>query len=201
MAYIRLPAGIRIALEYEVFGKVVVNVYHVTTTDPIITLKLLDIAQVFKVWWETYMSLVMSPDIALFQLTALNLDEENGEKVTLVVSPAAPGQEVGEAVSNNVAIVASLNTAKTGRSFRGRSYHAGLPENYVAENRISTSAASLIVGYYASLVTLLAVQNAELVVASFQSGGVPRAIGVGTPVDSVAVNTRVDTQRRRLPTA
>jgi len=199
MLFIRLPLGIKVAMEYEVFGKVVVNVYHVTTTDPIVTLQLLDIAQVFKAWWDSNMSSLFSEDIALNAVTALNLDEENGEKVTLVVSPAIPGTVVDEATPNNVAIVASLSTVKTGRSFRGRSYHAGLNDASVTENSISTAKAALIVTAYGSLITSLAVQNAELVVASFQSLGVPRAIGVATPVDSISVNTRVDTQRRRLP--
>lgn len=201
MPQILLPLGIRVSLEYEVFGKVVVNIYHVTTTDPIISLKLLDITEIFEAWWTDDLSTVMSPDIALTQITALNLNEANGEKFTLGVAPAVPGQEVGGAVSNNVAIVASLATAKTGRSFRGRSYQAGLPETYVTANNMTTSAAALIVGYYANLVTDLAVENTTLVVASFQALGVPRETGLATPVDSVSVNTRIDTQRRRLPVA
>lgn len=199
MAYIRLPLGIRVALEYEVFGKVVVNVYHVTTTDPIISVQLLDIAQVFATWWAGGISDEFSSDIALTTVTALNLDEESGEKVTLVIAPPTEGALAPPTVSNNVAIVASFATAKTGRSFRGRAYHAGLNEASVTDNDIGVARAAAVVGHYADLVTSLAVQNALLVVGSFQSGGVPRAVGVATPVESVSMNTRVDTQRRRLP--
>lgn len=201
MAYIRLPLGIRVAVEYEVFGKIVVNIYHVTTTDPIITLKLLDIAEVFEAWWDANLSDEFSQDIALTTVTALNLNEENGEKLTLVVSPPIAGTVLSDAVPNNVAIVTSFATAKTGRSFRGRSYQAGLTESSRTGNVIGITRATAIIAAYGDLVTLLDVQNAELVVASFQTLGAPRELGVATPVESISVDLRLDTQRRRLPKA
>lgn len=199
MAYIRLPLGIRIALEYEVYGKIVVNVYHVTTPDPIVTVKLINIAEIFEIWWTNELGAAFSEDIALTSITALNLDEENGEKITLVVSPPVQGAVVSEAASNNIAIVASFATAKTGRSFRGRSYQAGIPLAGLTGNNITTLKAAAIVTAYSDLQALLNLANTEFVVASFQSGGVPRSVGVATEIDSIACNTRVDTQRRRLP--
>lgn len=199
MAYVRLPAGMRVSLEYEVFGKVVVNVYHVTTTDPIVTIKLFDIADVFEAWWDTVQRVGLSPDIALTSITVLNLDVENGEKVTQPVSPPLAGQAVGDAVSNNVALVTSFGTAQTGRSFQGRSYAAGLREIDVTENNVTPAFTAGMVANYADLLTDLENENTRLVIASFQSAGIPRAVGVATFVDSISVNTRVDTQRRRLP--
>lgn len=199
MAYIRLPAGVKVALEYEVFGKIVVNVYHVTTTDPILTLKLFDIAEIFADWWETSLAAQMSNDIALTAVTAHNLDVVNGEKVTFPVSPPVPGGTVQDATTNNVALVASFRTDLTGRSFRGRAYHAGLPAAVIDENEVTVVKAANILASYVVLDTALVSDNCTQVVASFQSGGVPRSVGVATPVSSVIVNTRVDTQRRRLP--
>lgn len=199
MVFVKLPLGIKVALEYEVFGKVVVNIYHVTTTDPIITIQLLDIAEVFKAWWDGSLAAEFSQDIALTTVTCLNLDEPNGEKLELVVSPPLPGLLLNAAVTNNVAVVASLATAKTGRSFRGRSYHAGMNVLQLAENDIPIARAAAIVLAYGDLVTSLATYNTLLVVASFQNEQVVREEGVATPVESVSVNVRVDTQRRRLP--
>ena len=199
MPYVRLPSGIKVVLEYEVFGKLVVNVYHVTTPDPIITLKLLDIAQVFKAWWDGSMSLAMSNSIELVKVTALNLDVPNGEKLELAVVPALPGQVLVPAVSNNVAIVVSFATAKTGRSFRGRAFQAGMPDDQVTGNDIDTATATFFVTSYSELISDLGIQSTDLVIASFFTEGAPRAEGVPTPVESVSVNTRVDTQRRRLP--
>lgn len=199
MAFIRLPLGIRIALEFDLAGKVVVNVYHVTTEDPIVTVKLIDIALAFVDWWDVELSNRFSEDIALFSVTALNLNVENGEKITQPVTPVIPGQVVQPAVSNNVALVVASKTTKTGRSFQGRSYLAALGETDVTNNHIVIAKAAAIGADFVLLSGRLAAENADLVVASFQAGGVPRAEGVATKITSYIVNTRVDTQRRRLP--
>lgn len=199
MAYIRLPLGIRIALEYEIFGKVIVNVYHVTSSEPIVSIKLLELAVVFREWWFVSLSTEFASDIALTTVTALNLDVPNGEKQTLVVAPPMPGTLPPPAASNNVAIVASFATAKTGRSFRGRTYLAGLRDVGIAENHIGVLVAADIITHYVALIVALNIENSDLVVASFQAGGIPRVEGVATVIESVSVNTRVDTQRRRLP--
>lgn len=199
MGYIRLPLGIRVAMEYEMFGKIIVNVYHVRTTDPIITLKLFDIAEVFATWWDLHLSQAATHDIGLNSVTALNLDVPNGEKVTYVVSPTEPGKDADDGMSANVSLVQSYQTALTGRSFQGRSYFCGLTESQVTGNEVTPTLAAALVTVQGQLMSLLVAENALLLVASFQSGGLPRAEGIGTPVESVSVNTRVDTQRRRLP--
>lgn len=199
MPFIRLPLGVRVAVEYEAYGKVVVNIYHVTTTDPIITVKLIDIAEIFEAWWSEEMKTNFSADIALANITALNLDEVNGEKIIHPVSPSIPGTDVGTGNANNVAIVVSLNTAQTGRSFRGRAYHAGLSKDELTGNHISSVKAASLITDYGYLDSLLTADNVQLVVASFVTAGSPRAEAIGTNVVSFSADTRVDTQRRRLP--
>lgn len=199
MAYIRLPLGIKVALEYEAHGKIVVNIYHVTTSDPIVTIKLLDIAQVFETWWDANMSDNMSNEIALVQVTCLNLNEANGEKLTLVVLPPIPGTIVGTSVPNNVAQVISMHTPLTGRSFRGRAYHAGITSGDVDGNELDPLVVAAMVLDYGLLEGSLDFIDTQLVVASFVTAGAPRAEGVATPVTSFSATSRVDTQRRRLP--
>lgn len=199
MAYIRLPLGVKIAVEYDWNNKLVVNVYHVTTTDPITTVHLVDIATAFRDTIIAGLLGFLADEISLVSITALNLNEPNGERIVLGVTPPSPGLYVGQSVSNNVASVASLKTALTGRSFQGRSYIPGVPEQEVAQNELSALIATGIITWFTSLEAALAIENTELVVASFQTLLLPRGEGVATPVDSVHVNLRVDTQRRRLP--
>lgn len=199
MAYIRLPGGIKVALEYEVYGKVVVNIYHVTTTDPIVSIKLIDIAEIFEAWWSTQMRQNFSQDISLHTITAHNLDVPNGEKITLAVSPALPGTDVSIAMTNNVALVATFDTDQTGRSFRGRAYLAGIPRGDIVDNNASAAIVTALLVDYVSLSAALAVGNAAHVVASFQTAGAPRPEGVATQVTAYTMNTRLDTQRRRMP--
>lgn len=201
MAFITLPLGIRVAVEFTIQDAIVVNVYHVTTTDPIVSIKLLDIAQLFVDWWGSDQKTDFSHDIALTSVTALNVSIPNGEKQTVIVSPPEQGIINTPAPPNNVAFVISYATAQTGRSFQGRSYLAGLPEDAITDNDLSIAKVANLVTSSIALTADLIQANAELVVASFQAGGVPRVTGLATPVTVVSMNTRVDTQRRRLPSS
>jgi len=199
MAFIALPGGIRVAMEFNLVDKVVVNIYHVTTTDPIVTIKLAVIAQAFADWWLFDQAERFSHNIALVKVTAHDLSIPNGEKHEEVISPPEAGGITEGPVPNNVALVASLLTVKTGRSFQGRSYLAGLAKSGVTHNSISATKSANIVANFVQLDAALAAIATQLVVASFVSEGAPRTTALGTPVTGVAVKLRVDTQRRRLP--
>ncbi len=199
MAYVRLPLGIRVAMEFNLDGEPVLNIYHVLTPDPISTVKLTAIAQLFADWWTDSLKAMVSVDIALASVTAHNLDEVNGEKVHLPIIPNEAGTTASPSLPNNVALVVSHKTLSTGRSFQGRSYIAGITETDVLANAVSVVFAGEMVGVFLDLDDALAVANTSLAVASFISGGVPRAEAVGTIVNSFGVGLRVDSQRRRLP--
>ena len=199
MAFIPLPLGVRVSLEFNYDGEVVVNIYHVLVTGPITTIKLNAVAQAFIDWWKASLADLLTDNIAVTGATALNLDEESGEKVYVPEAPQFPGGSVSPAMPNNIALVVSHRTSKTGRSFQGRSYVAGLTENIVVDNDVTVGYASQILAAYVDLFADLNAAQASLVVASFQSEGAPRVTGVATLVDSFAVGLRVDTQRRRLP--
>lgn len=199
MPYIRLPLGIRVAMEFNIDGQAVLNIYHVTTEDPITSVKLTTIAQLFADWWLNDLAGRISSDLSLAQVTAHNLNVANGEKITLPVIPNEPGASTSPALPNNCALVVSHKTAQTGRSFQGRTYVAGITESSVTGSYIGVAEAGLMVGVFLALDADLLAESAQLVVASFVSLGEPRAEGIATPVDSFAVSLRMDSQRRRLP--
>lgn len=199
MAFIALPGGIRVALEFTLADKVVVNIYHVTTTDPIISVKLAAVAQLFANWWDFDESPQFSSNIGLVKVVAHDISVTNGEKHEEIISPPIQGGIASIAASNNVALVGSLLTVKTGRSFQGRTYLAGLNLTAMSNNTVDTSRLVALTANFVDLMADLAAANSALVVASFESGGIPRALGVATPVTGVAFKSRVDTQRRRLP--
>ncbi len=201
MAYIKLPLGIKVALEFDLAGKVVVNIYHVTTTDPITSVKLTTIAQAFLDWWVASMAASFSQDVSVIGASCLNLDVENGEKIYVPETPPVPGLIAASALSNNVACVVTLDTDKTGRSFQGRTYLAGIGEHEVQGNTIDTTRVTALLVGMIQLDADLAVLNTSMVVASFVTAGAPRAEGVPTRITAYSMNNRVDTQRRRLPKA
>jgi hypothetical protein len=200
MASILLPAGIRVAVEYDLNGKTVVNIYHVTDDNPITSIRLDAVAALFITWWTDNMAQEFSEDIALTSVTATDISVANGEQsVDTPVTPIA-GEIVQPATANNLALVTSFRTNKTGRSFRGRSYQAGFSRVDITDNQVGLQKATDIGTAYVDLIDDLNVNNFNFVVASFAANGEPRLTGVATPVTSIIVNRRVDTQRRRLPT-
>lgn len=199
MPFIVLPLGIKIVLEFDLNGEIVINVYHATSTDPITGIKLLTIAQIMVSWWIDTQSDSFSQDLTLLSVETTDISIENGERVTLPASPFTPGAVLVEATPNNVAQVVTFLTAKTGRSFRGRSYLCGIDKDSVTDNEISLTATAVLAANFAQLRTDLDVEGVTLSVASFYHNLLPRVEGVATPIDSFRINQRVDTQRRRLP--
>jgi hypothetical protein len=186
-------------LEFDLNGEIVINVYHATSTDPITGIKLLTIAQIMVSWWIDTQSDSFSQDLTLLSVETTDISIENGERVTLPASPFTPGAVLVEATPNNVAQVVTFLTAKTGRSFRGRSYLCGIDKDSVTDNEISLTATAVLAANFAQLRTDLDVEGVTLSVASFYHNLLPRVEGVATPIDSFRINQRVDTQRRRLP--
>jgi hypothetical protein len=67
------------------------------------------------------------------------------------------------------------------------------------DNQISTGQQTGLQNAFAALDAAFDVAGYTWVVASYQENNVLRSTAVGTPVETLIVNRRVDTQRRRLP--
>jgi len=92
-----------------------------------------------------------------------------------------------------------LRTGIAGRSFRGRTYLAGLIASEVVNNQLDGGRALGMVSGLDQVRQDMAALNFFLVVVSRVHNGAPRVTGVATTVTSIlAVDNRVDTQRRRL---
>jgi len=199
MALPILPDGMRISLEMSLQGKDIANIYHVTTTNVIDDLEMFRIADVFKDWWDVSLSITLSDELSLNAITVTDISVVGGGQIISTVGMPVIGKSINDSITNNVALVASLGTAKTGRSFRGRSFIPGMPVVAITDNHVGLVNAAIVTSAFEDLLAALIVEGARLVVASFISGGVQRLIGVATEIISIAVRTRVDTQRRRLP--
>lgn len=199
MAFIPLPQGIRVAMEFNLNGQLVVNIYHVTFNGPILTVNLEALNQIFLNWWTTNQRQNFVAAIQLQRIVSTDISIPNGLQAVTPVSPGVPGTVVGASAPNNVAVVLSQRTGFSGRSFRGRSYYAGVSAAEISDNFVSTPYAAALIADGISLDNLLNNADFTWVVASFRANGVPRVTGVATPVNSFNVDLRVDTQRRRLP--
>lgn len=118
-------------------------------------------------------------------------------------SPAGPadGDLSSPAASNNVTIAVSFRTGLAGRSNRGRNYWIGLLESNIANNRLTPSVMTAIIGYYAALLgdTVIGPEWVWGVYSRYLNNS-PRAVGLFTPITQVKfVNDVCDTMRNRMP--
>jgi hypothetical protein len=200
MAFTPLLTGIRAALEYSKDGQVIVNIYHVTTTQPINTTNLTALANIFLTWWYNTARQQSSESLVLQRVIATDWTTANGAQITTTPIPAqAAGTLIGAPVPNNVALVVTGLTGQSGRSYRGRTYWAGLMDSETDTNYITTFKQTAMLNVYNTLRAQLSAGNFVLGVASFYADGLPRLIGILTPYTGFRVSLRVDTQRRRLP--
>jgi hypothetical protein len=111
------------------------------------------------------------------------------------------GTRVGNTMPANVAYCIKLSSGLAGRSKRGRMYWFAMAEDDVADNFVTVSYSAAVVAAVDALSSLLVgtIDNYALSVVSFFFEGQPRTEGVPqTILSGVAVDRRVDTQRRRL---
>jgi hypothetical protein len=191
----------KITLEYTIGGKVVINVYHVKKPTPIASIDLETVATAFWTWWTANIRGFMTSDVTLNKITALDLSDDSGTMFEYIPSSGNVGTDSPPTVSNNIALCVSMRTGNAGRSNRGRSYLFGFAEGYVDGNNISAGVAATLAGQFADLDDALETAGYSIGVLSYYHLGAVRGTPVFRSYASYSVNTRVDTQRRRLPTA
>jgi len=202
MAWPYLDGMIKVVVTYGFDGEPSINVHFVYKQgggSPITTANLATIAGIFQNALYTQWAARMGDGWSIDDITATDWSLANGGQYQYVNGIPFPGQETIEEVPASVALVVSTRTAKTGRSFRGRTYLPGLTEASVTGNNVNALTMTTAADYLDDIVTDLATANFDLVVYSLYSEGAPRVTPVQTPITTAVINSRVDTQRRRLP--
>jgi hypothetical protein len=164
-------------------------------------------------WLEALRTLIseelmplLSVSIQFIELVGRLLDTASSIGVVLSVTPPTSGGNAGEAAPNNVTYTISFRTGLTGRSFRGRNYVPGIPNDQILANTIDPDFRTGVLSFYDQLLALADLREVDWVVVSRYSGvdgsgdPIPRVAGVTTPIISVGTaDFTVDSQRRRLP--
>jgi hypothetical protein len=178
-----------------------VNVYHFTRPtlgwDPD---GLGDLAEALLLWERNTASNHRSNQITCIGVECRDISVQDSFVVSVAAIPPIQGGGSTPTLPANVTLAISLRTPFAGRSFRGRTYWIGLTEGSVSGDFVNPTTSQNILAAVRQLIEVVPQPlNAQLVVVSRYSNGQPRAVGVATPVTSaLLVDTRVDTQRRRL---
>jgi hypothetical protein len=159
------------------------------------------------IWWTTHYAPFVSISLTLNEIYITSLASATG----FVYSQPAPtpnptGDEIANVMPNNVALTVSFRTSVRGRSFRGRNYISGLPEDAVTANTVDNTTIAAVTAGYEELMAVASGNSAKWCVVSRYSGvdgdgdPIPRVAGIATDIASVlVVDATVDSMRRRLP--
>lgn len=202
MPFIPLQDGARVAITYEnTAGNQAVNVlWFVDQQGGPSNASIEDLVDMVRAWLVSDWA-----DVAVSDWSAVKVEARgwnNKEDVYDVDHASTSGTLSSPALPSEVTIAVSLRTGFTGRSKRGRVYHVGIGEDNVVGDLISEAYQTALETAYAALITAADAIGFSWVVASFQSEGAPRALGVAANITEVVIVDRiVDSQRKRKPSA
>lgn len=199
--FVPLPLTAQIEMIFLQDGQVTENVYHVQGTAAWDGTSLPDLANQFLAWETTIGKNNRTTGVILTKIRARDMSTQFG--IVMEVAESIPGTETSATLPNNATIAMKWTCGLAGRSQRGRTYHIGLPSDYLAGDgqHVSTTAvANLEDMYRYPLLHITFTNGGKLVVASRRHNNAWRTTGQLTPIlDAVLSDTFVDSQRRRLP--
>lgn len=190
----------RIELVYEWGGEIVENVLHYKRASwSLADLGLLK--EFFVGWFTDSMAPQLSDTLALQRIICTDLTTETAPRLdTTIAPPINGGWTTSPSTPNNTAIVATFRTALRGRSYRGRMFIPGCVQEVQQESYLSPAAVTGLTTIVTSLRRFaLGSLFADLVIVSYMSHGAWRTAGVATEVETVGINSRLGTVRRRMP--
>lgn len=192
-----VPNGIKVELNAIQNGIPIVNRMYVTQSTPVGSGDLDDTIVKFLAFFNEYKALC-HPTYVLQNITATDVSVANGTQTIFPLTTSNIGTGTGAAMAANAAMVASLRTNFTGRSFRGRFYLGGLNDGVQQDaQNVKVASAGAFAGFVVNLIDTLGTINKTLVVVSNYASGVVRVVALATEIINIIVDTKIDSQRRR----
>ena len=198
MAYIDAVWIVEVVLKMLVAGQELRNVFHVDAHEAPNESLMEQIAEIFKDWFVSGILGVLSEDTSLYEVTAKDLTTQTGSEVSVTADLPEAGAIVQPAAPNNVALVISWRTLLTGRSYRGRTYIGGHPQESFDGDAYAPTRLAIVVASAEALLLAMAAEGWDLVVTSRANNKQPREHAVSTVINGFIVNAVADSQRRRL---
>lgn len=199
MAFIPVPNTVLVSLGFINQGKTGSNNIHFTQGAPWTLADMALLATEIENWIAAFPIANAHTSFSWQDYRIVDLETANSPVIEDSFPSVVTGIETSNPMPNNVAFVITMRTVQRGRSFRGRVYQSGLAEAHVLGNLVTTTYANAILNWWDNTITFATPADAALAVVSRYSNNAPRPSGIATPVISMDMNTRVDTQRRRMP--
>lgn len=198
MTFVPTPGAVRTDMQFTMSGQQIHNVFWFARNESWTEEQREALNTALAAWWDTNKS-YFSTSMGLVQITTVNQESASAPSSTLVVSPIVYGTTSGGSMPNNVATCVTLRTDLRGRSYRGRTYLAGMPKaTQLDEVLFTTQWIANAVIVLTALKDAIEALGAVWVVVSKVVLGLQRAAGLKTPITAIAADQYIDSQRRRL---
>lgn len=139
----------------------------------------------------------ITPNYEQENIEVVDLSSASGWTADLVTGSV--GTNAGGQVQSQVAMVVTLQTAKRGRSYRGRNFVPGLATAALLNSKEWNPAAQTQWdNYYSDLIASIQAAGWTPVVLSRIQAKAELALGITTPIVSVRANAKLGTIRGRL---
>jgi hypothetical protein len=175
------------------------NVYHLRKLSTWTLEDLTAAADAYIAWWNATGKNIHTTQTALVKVLVRDLDAIDAPAIERVEGLPVSGTITGGTHPGNVSIAIKWLTGLRGRSFRGRTFHIGVPMTWLDNSQVSSTAGGLLANAYAALIDAFGAAGFDLSVCSKFSGGVARTACAVTTIIGVFINPVSDSQRRRLP--
>lgn len=207
--FIPVPNTAFIEMVYSYAGSTIENTFHVQKSTPFTAAELRTLALAFNAWDGTTAptwASIRTQNSILTTIKSRALDSAAAPiDIYVLPVPRAGAVSAGINLPGNVTFALTWQTGLAGRSQRGRLYFPGLNgfilQGTPNQNLVAASWANDCVTRMNNLISQISALGSghKLVVTSYMSNGVWRAVGQNTIILNAAyANLAVDNQRRRL---
>jgi hypothetical protein len=200
MPFIPVPNTAMVEFRMTLDDQHVENTIYVQGTVEWNITSLATLATSLQAWWLTNYAPNVSEEVVLREVVATSLENETAAQAT-VSGDSANGTNTSGSMPSNVTLTVSFRTGLRGRSFRGRNYIVGVPQDQVVDiNHVQGTYAAAWIDAYSELLEGTFEEGQQWVIVSRFEDGSPRETGIASEVLTVTVvDDVIDSQRRRLP--
>jgi len=189
MAFIPTPEGIKVAVNYLLFGVPCANILTFNNNAPINILDVENYAVGVLSLWENSVMPLLSVDLSLIDCTATGMNSQSAYQFVAEPSGSVVGGVSGASSPGNVALCVTLRTGLIGRSQKGRIFLPGIPESSTTGNQFNGTPLNALTAVFQGFV-----DNGELDIPALTSWSVTsfytNGVAQGTQQDlSATYNT------------
>ncbi len=206
LPFIPLPDGAQIVIKGTLFGQVIEEIHWIVFDVTPGPGDIQGAAEDFDTWFQTDVLSFLSNEYNYVSTTCNGWSSAADPTFTVAPPSPVPGGVAAVAIANTQAVVISWKTALRGKSFRGRTYLAGVTYSSLTDpNTLGSAAVAAVDAAYLSIPGYGDLGGYALVVASFVNSTVNptpphhRTTAVGTPINAAVVESVLGNQRRRRP--